>query len=94
MKLSLLIVASFFLSTALRAESLPDVKRILFLGDSITHSGQYIEYVETVLIADTDKRYDILGMGLSSETVSGLSEKGHAGGKVPRPDLHERLDRV
>jgi lysophospholipase L1-like esterase len=26
--------------------------------------------------------------------VSGLSEEGHAGGKFPRPDLHERLDRA
>ena len=25
---------------------------------------------------------------------SGLSEPGHAGGQFPRPDLHERLDRV
>jgi lysophospholipase L1-like esterase len=33
-------------------------------------------------------------MALPSETVSGLSENGHAGGKFPRPDLHERLDRV
>ncbi len=81
-------------SVSLRAAALPDVRRILFLGDSITHSGQYIEYVETVLIADTARRYEILGLGLSSETVSGLSEEGHAGGKFPRPDLHERLDRM
>ncbi len=26
--------------------------------------------------------------------MSGLSEPGHAGGQFPRPDLHERLDRV
>jgi lysophospholipase L1-like esterase/pimeloyl-ACP methyl ester carboxylesterase len=36
----------------------------------------------------------VLDLGLSSETVSGLSEPGHAGGAFPRPDLHERLDRV
>jgi lysophospholipase L1-like esterase len=36
----------------------------------------------------------VINVGLSSETVSGLSEKGHAGGKFPRPDLFERLDRV
>lgn len=94
MKLITLSLLSLVAAASLRAESLPDVKRILFLGDSITHDGKYIEYVETVLIADTDKRYDILGLGLSSETVSGLSEEGHAGGKFPRPDLHERLDRV
>ncbi len=76
------------------APALPDVKRIVFLGDSITHDGKYIEYLETVLLTDTDKHYEILDLGLSSETVSGLSEEGHAGGKFPRPDLHERLDRV
>jgi lysophospholipase L1-like esterase len=36
----------------------------------------------------------IIPLGLASETVSGLSEPGHAGGKFPRPDLHERLDRI
>lgn len=94
MKLITVPLLALFATTSLSAETLPDVKRILFLGDSITHDGKYIEYVETVLIADTDKRYEILGLGLSSETVSGLSEDGHASGKFPRPDLHERLDRV
>jgi lysophospholipase L1-like esterase len=36
----------------------------------------------------------IINVGLPSETVSGLSEPGHADGKFPRPDLHERLARV
>lgn len=79
---------------AVAAVALPEVKRIVFLGDSITHDGKYIEYLETVLLADTEKHYEILDLGLSSETVSGLSEPGHAGGQFPRPDLHERLDRV
>jgi hypothetical protein len=37
---------------------------------------------------------EVIDCGLSSETVSGLSEDGHAGGQFPRPDLHERLERV
>jgi lysophospholipase L1-like esterase len=36
----------------------------------------------------------VINAGLPSETVSGLSEEGHAGGKFPRPDLAERLSRV
>lgn len=88
------ILACLAFTGSLIAGALPDVRRIVFLGDSITHAGQYIEFVETVLLAGTDKRYDILDLGLSSETVSGLSEDGHAGGRFPRPDLHERLDRV
>ncbi len=70
-------------------------QRVLFLGDSITHSGTYVAMVDAALmVARPDKRYDIVSAGLSSETVSGLSEPGHADGKFPRPDLHERLDRV
>lgn len=40
------------------------------------------------------KDFDILGLGLASETLSGLSEDGHAGGKFPRPCLFERLGRL
>jgi len=72
----------------------PQASKVTVLGDSITHSGQYLEYLETILLVETDRRYDLLNLGLSSETVSGLSEPGHADGKFPRPDLHERLDRV
>ncbi len=75
--------------------ALPQAKRILFLGDSITHSGQYVEFIEAALITTHPKRvFEIINCGLPSETVSGLSEPGHAGGQFPRPDLHERLDRV
>jgi lysophospholipase L1-like esterase/pimeloyl-ACP methyl ester carboxylesterase len=68
---------------------------VLFLGDSITYSGQYIDYFETGLILRyPTQTWRINNAGLPSETVSGLSEQGHAGGAFPRPDLHERLDRV
>ncbi len=71
------------------------VKRIVFLGDSITYAGQYVEIVEAWLRTRyPDRQVEFLDLGLPSETVSGLSEEGHAGGKFPRPDLHERLERV
>jgi len=74
---------------------LPSAERIVFLGDSITYGGTYITYIEAALVArHPDKTFELLNLGLSSETVSGLSEDGHADGKSPRPDLHERLDRV
>jgi lysophospholipase L1-like esterase len=41
-----------------------------------------------------ERKFTVINCGLPSETVSGLSEAGHAGGKFPRPDVHERLDRV
>lgn len=75
---------------------IPDsAKRILFLGNSITYSGQYVAYIEAYLkLKHPDKHYEFINAGLPSETVSGLSEDGHADGKFPRPDLHERLRRV
>lgn len=70
-------------------------KRILILGDSITYGAGYVSAIDTAMIlADPAAKYDVISAGLSSETVSGLSEPGHAGGKFDRPTLHERLDRV
>ena len=72
-----------------------DTKRILFLGNSITWAGMYVNYVEAYLsVQYPGRRFEFINVGLSSETVSGLSEPGHAGGSFPRPDLHERLGRV
>lgn len=93
MRALLLSCLAFFL-VPLHA-ALPEVERILFLGDSITYAGTYVQMVEAALVAQhPDKHFQIMNLGLASETVSGLSEDGHADGKFPRPDLHERLDRV
>jgi len=76
-------------------DALDGVHRIVFLGDSITYSGGYVEDLEAYLrLSVPSLRCEFLNLGLPSETVSGLSEPGHAGGSFPRPDLHERLDRV
>ncbi|MBS0206872.1 MAG: SGNH/GDSL hydrolase family protein [Planctomycetes bacterium] len=70
-------------------------RRVMFLGDSITAAGQYIAYFDAWLVTELkDKSPKLIDCGLPSETVSGLSEDGHAGGQFPRPDLAERLDRV
>src|SRR5688572_5783534 len=88
------VVASCLLvSCATRArhdrQMLSGATRVLFLGDSITHSGQYVEFIEAYFITRfPDRKLEILNLGLPSETVSGLSEPGHAGGQFPRPDLH------
>ncbi len=76
--------------------TLPDgVKRVVVLGDSITHSGGYVTAIAAYFATRHPGRaIEFLNLGLASETVSGLSEEGHAGGKFPRPDLHERLGRV
>ncbi len=70
-------------------------RRAVFLGDSITYAGGYVDFVQTwLLLQRGNDGLEFINLGLPSETVSGLSEPGHAGGKFPRPDLHERLDRV
>lgn len=90
--LTLLLLAA---PLARAEEFLPGMKRVVFLGDSITHAGEYVEDFEAwAILSHPERRLEILNLGLPSETVSGLSEEGHAGGKFPRPDLHERLARV
>ena len=79
------------------AVSLPAIAQhsILFLGNSITYDGRFIADVETWhMFKFPSEQAEFINVGLPSETVSGLSEEGHAGGKFPRPDLHERLARV
>ncbi|NND98312.1 MAG: SGNH/GDSL hydrolase family protein [Pirellulaceae bacterium] len=84
-----------FLSKAVFAEqpSFPrQAKKILFLGDSITHAGHYISLVEAQLrLAGDEKHPELINLGLPSETCSGLSEPDHP---FPRPDVHERIDRA
>ena len=72
-----------------------DVKRIVFIGNSITYAGEYITNIEAYFVEHYPQlEVEFINVGLPSETVSGLSEPGHADGKFPRPDLHERLDRI
>ncbi len=66
--------------------------KILFLGDSITHAGGYVAWIEGQLrLQGVDPLPEIINIGLSSETCCGLSEPGHP---FPRPDVHERLGRA
>lgn len=83
-------------ASAQASEALLEGKqRILFLGDSITQRGDYVAYFDAWLVRRfPERRYTVINAGLASETVSGLSEPGHANGKFPRPCLFERLERV
>ena len=97
--LVLVLVVSAWATCLTAAEPTPPremvlgAKRIVILGDSITYGGGWV--VPFIAWLESEGwTGDVINMGLSSETVSGLSEEGHAGGKFPRPDLHERLDRV
>ena len=74
------------------AESLKSAKRIVFLGDSITNDGRYISVIETRFRQEgITPLPEMLNLGLPSEGCTGLTEPGHP---FPRPNVHERLDRV
>ncbi len=90
---SLALIAA--LTPAARAEEgfyLHDGQRVVFLGDSNTFAGHYIAYLDAYLFTRfPDRKYELLNLGLPSETACGLSEPDHP---YPRPDVHERLDRA
>lgn len=88
----LLVAVGLFASSIAAAEPIDkDTKRVLFLGDSITHAGHYITLIESQLLLRDGRAPEMLNLGLPSETCSGLSEPAHP---FPRPDVHERLDRA
>ena len=67
-------------------------ERVLFIGDSITQAGQYVALTEAYLwAARPELDLEIINAGLSSETVSGMTEPVHPG---PRPDINQRLSRA
>lgn len=91
------LTACLALATPLLAADVDSLagKRVVVLGDSNTQAGGYVSYAAYYLDKlHPDKSFDLIGLGLASETLSGLSEDGHAGGKFPRPCLFERLGRV
>jgi lysophospholipase L1-like esterase len=65
-------------------------KKVLILGNSITQNGKYVDFIEYYLRKKyPEKKLDIISIGLSSETASGMSEANHP---FPRPCVHSRLD--
>lgn len=83
-----------FLIACAAASAQPSLanKRVLWLGDSITQAGDYVTFVEYFLEKKYPAdRFDIISIGLASETASCLSEKTHP---FPRPCVQERLQRA
>ena len=90
------IVSLFFLATVACATAVSSVtaaetpadllknsKRIVFLGDSITAAGRYVGDFDAWLeMQKLDSKPEVIDAGLPSETVSGLSEEGHAGREI------------
>ncbi len=62
------------------------------MGDSITQAGGYVTFVEYYLARTyPQEKFDIVAIGLNSETVSGLTESTH--GSI-RPCALDRLPRA
>ncbi|MCF3108295.1 family 43 glycosylhydrolase [Niabella sp. CC-SYL272] len=71
------------------------MKRIVFIGDSITCQGQYISNIDAFLsLKYPYKQYELMNLGVPGETVFGSSEPEHAGGSSARPDVHTRLQKI
>lgn len=79
------------------SELFQGVKRVVFLGDSITQKGDYVVDVECWLLAH-GVSVEILNLGLGSETASELTaeeNKGHVEKYgFGKPPVGERLSRV
>ena len=77
------------------ADTLPGLEkihRVVFVGDSITFDGEYVDDIQAFLLMRfPGSQVEFINVGQSSETVSGLSEPGFAKDKFTRPDLHSRL---
>ena len=73
------------------AEAFFAASTIAFLGDSITYRGTFITDLESTMVANGKTGPKLLNLGLPSETCSGCSEPAHP---WPRPNVHERFDRV
>lgn len=89
-----LAVLCFLLAawTVAQAQSSLANKRVLWLGDSITQMGDYVTFVDYFLEKKYPAdRFDVISIGLASETTSCLSEKTHP---FPRPCVQERLQRA
>lgn len=87
--LTVLVLTSPIASAAFPFE---EGDRVLVLGDSITQDGRYVALVEAYTWATfPEADVEFVGAGLSSETVSGITEPVHP---YPRPNINDRVDRA
>ncbi|MDF2723632.1 MAG: GDSL-like Lipase/Acylhydrolase, partial [Paenibacillus sp.] len=71
-------------------DGIPDSLTVLFLGDSITQNHTYVDLIDAHFkLHWPEKQITLINLGLSSETVSGLSEPTHP---FPRPCVHDRIE--
>lgn len=68
-----------------------DVRTVMFLGDSNTDAGHYIDIIEAHFRDQGLALPEFVNLGLPSETCTGLSEPEHP---FPRPNVQNRVDLV
>ena len=78
-------------TVAVAKAALLEAERIIFLGDSNTHNGEFIVQLEAAILEKFGAAPEMINLGLASETCSGDSESIHP---FPRPNVQERLDRA
>jgi lysophospholipase L1-like esterase len=86
-----LALAFLYSTQAMAQVDVADEDVIVFYGDSITQGGQYVDLVEAWLLASRpDWKGRVYNRGISSETLSGLTEGDH---NPPRPCALDRFSR-
>jgi lysophospholipase L1-like esterase len=92
---SVLWTATLFPAMAATAP-LEGIRRVVFLGDSITQAGDYVADVECWLLS-RGHRLEVFNIGLPSETATELTAAENAehlkSAGFPRPFIGDRLDR-
>jgi lysophospholipase L1-like esterase len=85
------------MKTHVTSGQLRDIRRIVFLGDSITQSANYVTDFECWLLSQ-GIQIEVITVGLGSETATDLTPeeneghlKAHGFG---RPFISQRLDRI
>ncbi len=79
-------------------DSLPDARRIVILGDSITYQGDYVTDVESWMLSRGFKA-EVINLGLPSETAADLTPDEQMKTHIkpfgyPRPAIGDRLASV
>lgn len=65
---------------------------VLVVGDSVTDGGKYVSYLNSYFrLHQPQEEVQFINLGVSSETVSGLSEPAHP---FPRPCVLNRMDKI
>lgn len=92
---TVLVAFALFVPATLNAAEpflLKDGQRVVFLGDSNTFAGGFIADLDAYFCTRfPEQKFELINLGLPSETVTGLSEPDHP---YPRPNIHDRVDRA